>query len=240
MSIFVAWGNSKDEYPLAQIPQALWSEKILAAPKEHIRLQRRYRCRRAAHFLLWQLSQKAGVDPALLARIEQTDSGRPYFPVQHIDFNISHSGDWVAVVLQVLPQGQKSAVGIDIEFAEKSRNFTALLQHFAAPQELNWFADLPSEENFYRIWCGREALLKSQGAGIAKLSEVQHYPQNLTLYSQHCPRGELIFSAELPFYFALFANQSLDSTQYFAWRAGVLSAQSLAQAIKYQVNPLKS
>ena len=59
---------------------------------------------------------------ALLGQIYRTQSGRPQFPVENIDFNISHSGDWVAVLLHI-NESEKSAVGIDIEFPKK-RNFS--------------------------------------------------------------------------------------------------------------------
>ena len=52
-------------------------------------------------FLLWQLLKTAEKSTALLGRIYRTQSGRPQFPVENIDFNISHSGDWVAVLLHI-------------------------------------------------------------------------------------------------------------------------------------------
>ena len=60
------------------------------------------------------------------------------FSVDNIDFNISHSGDWVAVLLHI-NKSEKSAVGIDIEFSKK-RSFSALMAHFAPQAEQEWFA----------------------------------------------------------------------------------------------------
>lgn len=105
---------------------------------------------------------------------------------------ISISDDWVAVVLQVDENNDKSAVGIDIEFVKNKklhRNFTA----FASQQEVIWFQQKLYEARFYQIWCGREALLKSQGVGIVKLSEVKHEPEKLLLHSDYCPTGKLIY-----------------------------------------------
>ncbi|STO91832.1 4'-phosphopantetheinyl transferase [Canicola haemoglobinophilus] len=139
MAIFVAWGNIQQPYPFEIIPLHLLNEQLTHLKSTYKPVQQRYYCRRLAHFLLWQLLQKAEIDTALLGSIQRSFSNRPYFLADNIDFNISHSDDWVAVVLQVEEPHEKSAVGIDIEFVKKNRNYTALLQHFAAPQELVWF-----------------------------------------------------------------------------------------------------
>ena len=45
------------------------------------------------------------------------------------------------------------------------------MAHFAPQAEQEWFAKQPdTEQAFYRCWCLREAVLKSQGVGIVKLS----------------------------------------------------------------------
>lgn len=131
MTTFVAWGNIQQSYPFETIPLQLLNEKLTHLASNYTPVRQRYHCRRLAHFLLWQLLQKAGVNTALLGDIKRSSSNRPYFLQNHIDFNISHSDDWVAVVLQVDENNDKSAVGIDIEFVKKTRNYTALLQHFA-------------------------------------------------------------------------------------------------------------
>ena len=41
--------------------------------------------------------------------------------------------------------------------------------------------------------------MKSQGVGIVKLSSVVHLPARLQIFSDYCPKGELIFTDELPF-----------------------------------------
>ena len=74
------------------------------------------------------------------------------------------------------------------------------MAHFAPQAEQEWFAkQLNEEQAFYRCWCLREAVLKSQGVGIVKLSSVVHLPARLQIFSDYCPKGELIFTDELPF-----------------------------------------
>ncbi|AAU38302.1 4'-phosphopantetheinyl transferase family protein [[Mannheimia] succiniciproducens] len=236
MTTFIAFGNIQQHYPLRQIPPEFLTEELGRKPTENIRVKRRHRSRWIAHFLLWELCKKAQIPTALLADIQRSVSGRPYFTPPHIDFNISHSGDWVAVILSVnTPQ---SIVGIDIEHPKKMRNYTALLAHFASQREQNWFAgEADADSAFYRCWCLREAILKSQGVGIVQLSEVFHDPQNLRLQSAYCPSGRLIFTDELPFYFACFAaNSQLEQAQYFCWENNGFSPVSLNNAIKYSVN----
>ncbi|PHI39360.1 4'-phosphopantetheinyl transferase [Actinobacillus succinogenes] len=244
MATFVAWGNIRQDYPFQTIPSELVPERLhLSSDGESIngnsRVRQRHHCRRLAHFLLWRLCGQAGIDTGLLSHIYYTASGRPEFPSNRIDFNISHSGDWVAVILSV--SSAKPAVGIDIEIAKTERNFTALLAHFAPQTEQRWLAKQSNiVAGFYRCWCLREAVLKSQGVGIVKLSEVRHLPERQQIRTAYCPAGQLFFSEELPFYLALFAaGNELDDVRYFHWSPGTergLCAYSLKSAVKYSVN----
>lgn len=237
MTVLVAWGNIQDEYPLHLIPQELLTEKLLAPIPENLRARQAYHCRWLAHFLLWQLLKKAKINTALLGDIFRTEKGRPEFPIEYIDFNISHSDNWAAVVLQIKDKTEKSMVGIDIEYPKKSRNFTALLSQFASEKEKQWFdKQVNSEESFYRVWCIREAILKSEGVGISKLSEVQHYPSEKLIFSHYCPSGELIFTSELPFYLAIFFQEKADSVHFFTWNENKLENRNLLKKIKYLVN----
>ncbi|OOF38519.1 4'-phosphopantetheinyl transferase [Rodentibacter rarus] len=235
MTTFIAYANIHQPYPFHDIPTEQVPEQLLVSTTQQERVQQRHQCRRLAHFLLWQLLKRAGRDTALLGNIQRTKSGRPYFPYEGIDFNMSHSADWVAVILSINPKGQH-AVGIDIEFP-KSRDFPALMAHFAPQEEVAWFEQQTNGESaFYRCWCLREAVLKSQGVGIVKLSEVRHLPYEKKIFSQHCPPGELFFSETLPFYFAAFTNQRQNQPHFFGWEGKTLIPQKLSPIIRYEVN----
>ncbi|OOF70233.1 4'-phosphopantetheinyl transferase family protein [Rodentibacter caecimuris] len=236
MTTFITWANIRQDFAFEQIPLAYIPDRLKPSLEyQNARLQQRDKCRRLAHFLLWQLLKIAEKPTALLADIQQTQSGRPQFLTKNIDFNISHSGDWVAVILQIAEQG-KSAVGIDIE-CPKERNFSALLAYFAPQAERNWFEEQVEEEKaFYRCWCLREAILKSQGVGIAKLSEVIHLPEQKKIYSPHCPSGQLFFTDELPFYLCAFQNEHENRSHFFQWNGNRLVRRRLNNLISYQVN----
>lgn len=236
MTTFIAWGDIRQDYPFQQIPPDLLIAQLRYTPNGNERVQKRYRSRWVAHFLLWELCKTAQIPTALLAQIYRTASGRPQFPDGRIDFNISHSGDWVAVILNIAPYNNK--VGIDIEVPRKLRDFSALLRHFASVEEQEWFArQTDPSAAFYRIWCLREAVLKSQGMGIAKLGEVYHNPQLNLLRTAYCPRGRLLFTAELPFYLAAFAaGEAIYKTNAFAWNGRQLQHNRFQSAVNYSVN----
>ncbi len=238
MTTLIAWGNIHTPFPFHDIPADLIPANLLTLSHGNPRMQQRWQCRRLAHFLLWQLLKTAEKPTALLGQISRTETDRPQFPFSDFDFNISHSGDWVAVILHISPPGEKSAVGIDIESPSKERPYLALLEHFASAEEINWFQQQTNPKSaFYRIWCLREAVLKSQGVGIAKLSEVTHQPETLHIFSAHCPRGQLCFTDELPFYLAYFVNQTPIKSPYFwTWDGEHLQPQRLVHKIHYDVN----
>ena len=238
MTTLIAWGNIHTPFPFHDIPADLIPANLLTLSHGNPRMQQRWQCRRLAHFLLWQLLKTAEKPTALLGQISRTKSDRPQFSSSELDFNISHSGDWVAVILHISQPGEKSAVGIDIESPSKQRPYLAILEHFASAEEITWFQQQTNPKSaFYRIWCLREAVLKSQGVGIAKLSEVTHKPETLHIFSAHCPRGQLCFTDKLPFYLAYFVNQTPIKSPYFwAWNGEHLQPQRLEHKIHYNVN----
>lgn len=241
MRTLIAWGNIAQDYPLHQIPTELLTDKLRQpVHSQNTRVKIRHRCRWVAHFLLWQLLKMSQKDTALLQHIYYSPTARPQLPTEQIDFNISHSASWVAVILQIADEGQQSAVGIDIEYPARARDYAALLAHFAPQDEQQWLVQHPQnqhEKAFYQAWCLREAVLKSQGVGIAKLSEVQHFPQTKQIFSPHCPVGQITFTDELPFYLAFFSHQAHHSTpEYWQWNGQTLLPYQLTQAVHYQVN----
>lgn len=204
----------------------------------------KWKSRRTAHFLLYQLFQQNGLAPMLLNDIRRSRSDRPYLDHPYIDFNISHSGDWVAIIFAL--SQPKRAVGIDIEHPQKRRRYGDLLRYFADAQEIAEIGDhkiLPEldrlQSRFYLSWCLREAVLKSQGVGIVKLSAVQHSLSQRRITCGYCSTGKLYFYRQMPFYLAAFFEQSdfmLSLQPELAqWRNGQIVPISFSPII-YQVN----
>lgn len=209
------------------------------------RLQKKWKSQRMAFFLLHKIFEQYQLDTGQLQQIQRTSSGRPYLADLSIDFNISHSGDWVAIIFSL--STPTKMVGIDIEHPQKNRRYADLLRYYAKPQEIaeieNWqlLPQLDSlEKRFYLSWCLREAVLKSQGVGIVKLSEVQHSLSERIIRSAHCPQGTLCFYHQLPFYLAYFFEQPetvLSLPSLSQWQNGRFVPVHTPAPIIYQVNP---
>lgn len=71
-----------------------------------------------------------------------------------IQISLSHSHNWVVVALG------NSSLGIDIEH-KKPRNFIETSKIFMTEQELAGFDNNPSNSDFYRTWCLKEAFYKA-------------------------------------------------------------------------------
>lgn len=205
------------------------------------RLRKKWKSQRMAFFLLHKLFEQYQLDITQLHNIPRTQSGRPYLPDPRIDFNISHSGEWVAIIFSLATP--KIQVGIDIEHPQKHRRYRELLHYYASPAEITdiqnpeIFSQLISlEQRFYLSWCLREAVLKSQGAGIAKLSEVQHLLSQRRIYSAYCPKGTLCFYHQLPFYLAYFFESSAIQPSLMQWQNQQFRLIEDLSPLIYQVN----
>lgn len=230
----------------APLPPDFDFDFALAPPRvDSPRLWQKWKSRRMAHFLLSLLFEKHGLSKAQLSQIKRTPSGRPYLPHSEIDFNISHSGEWIAVIFS--DSFAKSVVGIDVEHPQKPRRFEALLHHYGNAEELTGL--LPPAEHslpdlasrFYLSWCLREAILKTQGIGIVKLSEVRHFPQSKQIFSAHCPQGSLAFYHQLPFFLAYFWQKDAPTPTLWQWTGSspVLQKVEQIQPLVYSVNQEK-
>lgn len=204
------------------------------------RILRKQKSRELAYTLLSELFKLYGEDLSLLSQITRTPSGRPFIPESHIDFNISHSGEYVAVSVSF--NQPKRAVGIDLEHPQKTRRFIELLKHYADSSDIErllntkHLLELDSlEKRFYLDWCLREAVLKSQGVGIVKLSEVRHHVEQRQIETLHSPNGQLLFYHQLPFFLACFV-ESNQIPKLYQWQDKRLEMVENMQPLIYQVN----
>lgn len=111
------------------------------------------------------LSGVAGIAPPEL-RFQESSDGKPRVEnADGWDFNVSHSGDWVAAAVAQV------AVGIDIEMMRPVREMESIAARYFHPDEaVAWRALVPGlrEEAFFVLWSAREAAMKCRGFGLAK------------------------------------------------------------------------
>jgi phosphopantetheinyl transferase len=111
------------------------------------------------------LLRYAGVDPGQLS-LRRGPQGKPALaePGLPLDFNISDSGDWLALVLS-----DGTAVGIDLEYCAAGRDVLKLAKRFFCAAEL---ADLDAcsgaerSSRFYDYWTLKEACIKATGGSL--------------------------------------------------------------------------
>nr|WP_154894518.1 4'-phosphopantetheinyl transferase superfamily protein [Paenibacillus xylanexedens] len=109
------------------------------------------------------LSKWTGARPGDLTFIRNT-YGKPSL-ISHPDlpFNVSHSGDWVAVI-----SGGHAPLGVDVE--KISPIDMAIAERFFSPLESRNLAAEPADqqlETFYQLWTLKESYIKAVGMGLS-------------------------------------------------------------------------
>jgi 4'-phosphopantetheinyl transferase len=91
-------------------------------------------------------------------------AGKPVLPNSAIQFNVSHSGRFIAIAL-----AQDCAVGIDVEEIRQRADFSGIARNFFHPRECADLASLSDKEAlpaFYRCWTRKESIVKALGVGL--------------------------------------------------------------------------
>lgn len=121
--------------------------------------------------LVFNAFGKPGLAPHLLER-------------QGLHFNVSHAGKYAVIALSSL-----GSVGVDIE-AITSVDQIWPLETELTDVEQRYCREGEGAEAFFRIWCGKEAVLKGLGVGISQhLSSVSVVPDTEHGYSVALPMG---------------------------------------------------
>ena len=88
--------------------------------------------------------------------------GKPQLMDHAIQFNLSHSGDWVVLAIDGDP------VGVDIEQVRRDAAFQSIAARFFAKDEQLYIESADDIANaFYVVWTRKEAWLKAQGLGLS-------------------------------------------------------------------------
>ena len=95
---------------------------------------------------------------------ERGPHGKPYIKNSPLQFNLSHSADFVAIAFCI-----DSPVGIDIEKVRQNIRIDNLVKRFFHPEEIHNFFSMTTEQKtdfLFRRWTIREAFLKGIGTGL--------------------------------------------------------------------------
>ncbi|MEO5376856.1 MAG: 4'-phosphopantetheinyl transferase superfamily protein [Magnetococcus sp. DMHC-6] len=143
------------------------------------------------------LSRYLPNSPAGSLRFSYTDKGRPFLSAeqnpQHVDFNLSHSGEWIAVVV-----GRGCRVGIDLEFMDdKEEEIQSIAERFFHSEEIHHLSSLTNKQavlrDFYRLWTAREALYKAYGSGLHELNATQSFLPILASGRMDCFKNDVCY-----------------------------------------------
>lgn len=129
----------------------------------YLRKEDAYRCIFAHGLLRYALKHTLGTDQVRLAK---TPAGKPFLPDHSgLQFNLSHSGRWVAIAWGHSP------VGIDVETISMDESKLRLARRFFHPEEQAYLfaAEGPEQaRRFFEIWTRKESYLKYLGTGIQR------------------------------------------------------------------------
>lgn len=135
---------------------------MLCATAIHLWLCRHDQIPDSDNFKRRVLSGYTGVAPGdwQFARNEQ---GKPAIAgtTHALDFNLSHSGDWLACAVTA-----GTAVGVDIESIGRGRDVMRLARRFFRPEEVAALQDCRGarrRDRFYDFWTLKEAAVKARG-----------------------------------------------------------------------------
>jgi len=98
-----------------------------------------------------------------------------------LEFNISHSGDWLVIAVIKLSCGQSGSLmpasmvesielGVDIERSRTSTNIYPILNHYFTKDESESLLALDEHEQrdrFFDLWALKESYIKAKGLGLA-------------------------------------------------------------------------
>ena len=126
------------------------------------------------------------------SRVEKTSDGKPFLPHRpDFHFNLSHSGNWVAIAWG------SSNVGLDVQAPRDKTNIEALTRRYFCEEERQYvFAEEHrAVHRFFEIWTGKESYLKYLGTGLKKdltsFSVLSPEP-GLQLHHEMLPDGSLL------------------------------------------------
>lgn len=146
---------------LAELPHDVLDTAERRQADRFVRLEDRKRYR-AGHVLVRHaIAAVTGLSASALAFVSGPTGKPAAVSPKGFDFNLTHSGQWVAIGLS-----RSGAVGVDVEADRPEAFWREIAASFLSPREIR---DLPSAgtARYLRVWTAKEAALKACGAGFS-------------------------------------------------------------------------
>jgi len=177
---------------VAHLPVNRYEALLSLLPKEMQQKNRRFlqwtdrQLHLAGKLLLLEALQRFGFNSQCLRQLRYNAYNRPFIN-EHIDFNISHSGNYVLCAI-----GQQLKVGIDIEEI-RPVNFSDFenVMTSAEWESINHSPD--PLKCFYKYWTIKESVIKADSRGLGiPLTDIQIQPGFAQLDAQTWHLQELL------------------------------------------------
>jgi 4'-phosphopantetheinyl transferase len=97
-------------------------------------------------------------------QFEYTDRGKPFLKTSDVEFNLSHSGEYLACAFT-----RNWKVGIDIEQIRPMDDLLSIAQRFFGASEAAAIEQVPPDQRlqlFFQTWTLKESLMKATGEGL--------------------------------------------------------------------------
>lgn len=95
-------------------------------------------------------------------KFNYSENGKPYLTDADIDFNVSHSGEWV-----VLAFGRNRHIGVDVEKIKWDMDVRAIATRFLSHQEaLKVEKSTDEHAEFFQLWAYKEGYVKACGSTL--------------------------------------------------------------------------
>ncbi|MCU7997121.1 4'-phosphopantetheinyl transferase superfamily protein [Shewanella sp. SM95] len=111
----------------------------------------------------WCFEYGAKGKPSLTAKLQQQTG---------LEFNLSHSGDWLLIGVTQFHGVESGLFGVDIERSRPKTDIYPILNHYFSAQEtaaLLALADEASQrQRFFDLWALKESYIKATGLGLAQ------------------------------------------------------------------------
>jgi len=188
--------DERREYYLRKMPESI-RDKI----NRYVRWQDRQAGLFGKLLLLKGLTEYGGYSPDCLNSLSYNDFGRPFID-SDIDFNISHSGDYVVCAV-----ADREKVGIDIE---KIRPI--VLSDFKNYMTYREWEDIAASDRqydrFYEHWTMKESVIKAEGRGLSiPLTDIRLHQRKAAVYDTVWFLKELMLDIRYKCYLAANSEQ---------------------------------